>query len=55
VLPGMTRVAVVDRQLWDRDIFLVEVRDRLLQAQGVMKLAHDKQHRQLEFEVGEWA
>jgi hypothetical protein len=55
VLSGVTRVAAVDRQLQDRDIFLVEVRDRLLQAQGIMKLAHDKQHRQLEFEVGEWA
>jgi hypothetical protein len=54
VLPGATRVAAVDCQLRDRDIF-AEVRDRLLQAQGIMKLAHDKQHRQLEFEVGEWA
>jgi hypothetical protein len=45
----------MDQQLRDRGIFLVEVRDQLLQAQGIMKLAHDKQHRQLEFEVGEWA
>jgi hypothetical protein len=55
VLPDVTRVVAVDRQLRDQDIFLAEVRDRLLQAQGVMKLVHDKQHRHLEFEVGEWA
>jgi hypothetical protein len=30
VLPGTTRVAAVDRQLRDRDTFLMEVRDRLL-------------------------
>jgi hypothetical protein len=53
-LPGATRVAAVDHQLRDRDIFLAEVCDRLLQAQGIMKLAHDKQHRQLEFNVGDW-
>jgi hypothetical protein len=54
-LPGSMWVAAVDQQQRDRDIFLAEVRDRLLQAQGIMKTAHDKQHRHLEFNVGDWA
>jgi hypothetical protein len=54
-LPGSMRVAAVDQQQRDRDIFLAEVRNRLLQAQGIMKTAHDKQHRHLEFNVGDWA
>jgi hypothetical protein len=42
--PGMTRVAVVDRQLQDRDMFLVEIKDQLLQARALMKTTHDKHH-----------
>jgi hypothetical protein len=55
LLPGATRVAAVDHQLHDRDIFLAKVRNQILQAQGIMKLVHDKQHRRLKFEVDEWA
>jgi hypothetical protein len=51
---GDARVAAADHQLHTRDVFLQEVRDRLLQAQSVMKVAHDKQHRDLEFMVGDW-
>jgi hypothetical protein len=43
------RVATLDRQLQDRGIFLTEVRDRLLQAQNLMKTVHEKSHRPLEF------
>lgn len=35
--PGAARVAAVDRQLIDRDEFLEEVKECLLQAQGAMK------------------
>jgi hypothetical protein len=55
ILPGATSVEVVDRQLCDHDTFLTEVRDWLLQAQGIMMVAHDKHHRQLEFIVDDWA
>jgi hypothetical protein len=52
--PGATRVAAVEHQLRDRDIFLSEIKDRLLQAQTIMKTAHDEHHRQLHFAVGDW-
>lgn len=42
-------------QLRDRDEFLADIRDRLLLAEDVMKAHYDKQHRFLEFQVGEWA
>jgi hypothetical protein len=50
---GSTRVVAVDHQLRERDIFLAEIKDRLLQAQGVMKTSYDKNHRNLEFTVGD--
>lgn len=40
--PGTARVAAMDRQLRDRDEFLDEIRERLLQAQDCMKQHHDK-------------
>jgi hypothetical protein len=53
--PGVARVkAAVDHQLCDRDT-LADIKQRLLQAQALMKQAHDKKHRDLEFAVGEWA
>jgi hypothetical protein len=39
---GATQVVVMDRQLRDRDVFLTEIKSRLLQAQSLMKLKHDK-------------
>jgi hypothetical protein len=51
---GSARVAVVDCQLRDRDTFLAEIKDRLLQVQALMKTAHDRQHRQVEYQVGDW-
>jgi len=35
--PGVVRVAAVDRQLRDHDIFLAEIRERLILAQDTMR------------------
>jgi hypothetical protein len=40
--PGVARVAAVDKQLMQRDTFIAEIRKHLL---------HDKQHRDVEFQV----
>jgi hypothetical protein len=48
------KVAAVDRQLQERDLFLSEIRDRLLHAQQLMKRNFDGQHRDIEFQVGDW-
>jgi hypothetical protein len=44
----------VDKQLIHRDEFLTEIMERLLQAQDFVKASHDKDHRFMEYEVGEW-
>jgi hypothetical protein len=36
-VPGAAKVAAVDKQLQERDEFLREVKDRLIQAQVAMK------------------
>ena len=41
--------------LRDRDAFLAEVRERLLQAQQYAKRYYDEHHRELEFAVVDWA
>jgi hypothetical protein len=45
----------VDRQLQERDVFLADIRDRLLQAQDYMKVAADRSRRKVEFAFGDWA
>jgi hypothetical protein len=50
----MTRVVAVDRQLRDRDEFLTEIKDRLLQSQALMKQAHDQKRSDMAFAVGDW-
>jgi hypothetical protein len=50
---GATKVPAVDRQLRDRDTFLAEIRERLLQAHARMKMAHDKWHHHVEFAPGD--
>ena len=40
--------------LWDRDAFLVEVQERLLQAQQHAKERYDEHHRVVDFAVGDW-
>lgn len=52
--PGSTKVAALYHQLQDRVTFLVEIRERLLQAQVTMKAYQDKKRRQVEFQVGDW-
>lgn len=52
--PGLAQVAALDKQLLQRDTFLAEIRERLLQAQDHMKNAHDKSHRDVQFEAGDW-
>jgi hypothetical protein len=40
--PGTAKVATVDKQLQERDEFLAEIKDRLVQAQVPMKQYQDK-------------
>jgi hypothetical protein len=51
---GASQTEAVDTLLQDRDTFLEEVRDRLLQAQVYAKKYYDANHRALEFAVGDW-
>lgn len=51
---GSAQVAAVDTILRSRDEFLIEIRDRLLQAQQRMKDFYDKHHREVEFDIGQW-
>lgn len=46
--------STVDTMMKDRDIFLHDVRDRLLQAQQYAKKHYDANHRPLDFVVGDW-
>ena len=48
------RTATVDGLLQDRDAFLADVRERLLQAQNYAKRYYDAHHRALAFDVGDW-
>jgi hypothetical protein len=52
--PGHSRTSAVDSELQDRDLFLSDVRSRLLQAQEYAKLHYDGHHRELHFAVGDW-
>jgi hypothetical protein len=44
-------VAAIDHQLQDRDAFIADIRERLLQAQALMKSAHNSKHQQVEFVI----
>ena len=46
--------ATVDSLLQDRDVFITDVREHLLQAQEYAKRNYDAQHRPLEFHVNDW-
>lgn len=52
--PGDCKLPVVEQQMMERDEFLVEVCDRLEQAQQHAKLQYDKSHRLVEFQVHDW-
>jgi hypothetical protein len=51
---GSTRVAAIDRQLRNRDKFLQDVQECLLQAQALMQKAHNEKHHSVEFTAGDW-
>jgi hypothetical protein len=53
--PCEIRNQAVERQIIDRDQFLIDVRERLLQAAQQYKHYYDKKHWALSFDVGEWA
>ena len=44
----------MDKQLTNRGEFLAAVRERLLQAQSIMKQIHDAAHRDVSFSVDDW-
>jgi len=52
--PGLAPVVALDCQLFERDAFLNDVRDRLHQAQDIMKEMADRSCRFVEFAVGDW-
>ena len=51
---GSASTETVDTLLRDRDSFLQDVRERLLQAQAYAKRHYDGHHRAMEFAVGDW-
>jgi hypothetical protein len=48
------QVLAVYAQLLARDKFLKEIRERLVHAQHHYKAFYDSNHREMEFEVGQW-
>jgi hypothetical protein len=54
IVHNQGRLPIVHNQMMDRDEFLAEVRDRLLQAQQQYKMFYDHHNRKVEFEVGQW-
>jgi hypothetical protein len=53
-MQGEARLLDVASQMLERDEFLVEIRERLVQAQQHCKAYYDRGHRELEFEEGQW-
>jgi hypothetical protein len=53
--PREIRNQAVERQIIDRDQFLLDIRERLLQAAQQFKHYYDDKHQALSFDVGEWA
>ena len=51
---GAAQTDAADTLLRDRDSFLANVRERLLQARQHAKHYYDVHHRELEFVVGDW-
>jgi hypothetical protein len=52
--PRTAETQIVDQMLQERDLFLGEVRDRLLQAQEHARRFYDGRHRELEFSIDDW-
>jgi hypothetical protein len=51
---GEARLPVVQQQMAERYKFLMEIRERLHQAQQHYKTVYDGKHREVLFEVGQW-
>jgi hypothetical protein len=47
-------VAAVDKQLIERDEFLTEIKERLIQSQVTMKSYQDQKRREVVFQEGDW-
>jgi hypothetical protein len=52
--PGAARVAAIDQQLRDRDVFLAKIWECLIFAQDTMRENLNKKRRHVEFSFGEW-
>jgi hypothetical protein len=52
--PRTAETQIVVQMLQERDLFLGEVRDRLLQAQEHARRFYDGRHRELEFSIDDW-
>ncbi|WVZ87490.1 hypothetical protein U9M48_034121 [Paspalum notatum var. saurae] len=53
--PGETRVPSVAKRMEERAEFLADVRYRLEQAQAYQKRHYDRAHRDITYQVGDWA
>lgn len=51
---GLAHTDTVDGLLKDRDAFLANVHDHLLQAQAYAKQHYDSHHHPLEFTIDDW-
>jgi hypothetical protein len=51
---GWSRVPAVEQQLLEREEFLLEIKERLLHAQVMIKGNYDKHHHEVDFQVGDW-
>jgi transposase InsO family protein len=52
--PGSEASEEASQLLRDRDSFLADIRERLLQPRNYAKHYYDRHHRELEFDVGDW-
>jgi hypothetical protein len=53
-VPGEARLPAVHNQLMERDEFVDEIQDRLEQVQQLYKTNYDRNHRDVEYQVGQW-
>lgn len=51
---GAARTETVEAMMQERNAFLADVRDHLLQAQQLARKYYDANHRELSFDVGDW-
>jgi len=51
--PGLAKLEAVDQELFNRDLVLQDLRNRLLQAQNSMKARYDAKHRHVHYQIGD--